>query len=69
MNKSMIKKVNYCFERKILLVEFKDGSGYGEAGKIAQRTFEQLNKDDVEVVNVPEIKAICNKITVKKIIS
>lgn len=49
MDKTKIKSVSFNHERKALTVEFKDGSMYGEIGNAAQKTFEQLNDNNIEI--------------------
>lgn len=56
MDKALIKEVRYCPANKRLLVEFKDGSKFGEVGNIAKRTFEKLNADDVKVIELEPMK-------------
>lgn len=52
MDKTLIKEVSYCPQSKWLMVEFKDGSKFGESGEIAKRTFEKLNKDEVRIIDI-----------------
>jgi len=52
MDKTLIKKASYSAQASMLIVEFKDGTKYGETGEIAKKTLAQLHDNDVKVFEV-----------------